>query len=179
MFTKIFNIRVRRTWIPLGLVTAVLLLLSGNFTGCEPENWMLSIECKDCYGYEPDSAKLIVNLTPEVEFSNACTKSGVFKSWEAKATAGDANAAALVKRYKTRPAIELYDIRKDPLEMNNIAGNPENAEIIRELRDRLYAWMQDCGDKGAQTEMEALEHQGRNRNKKDDAKKKGKKKAAH
>ena len=119
--------------------------------------------------------KLIVNLSPEAEFKNACTQSNVFKSWEAKAAAGDANAAKLVKRYKHRPAIELYDIRKDPLEMDNIADNPENAPIIKELRAKLDAWMLGQGDKGAQTEMEALNHQGRNRKKKGNAKKKGKK----
>ena len=80
--------------------------------------------------------------------------------------AGDANAAELVKRYRVRPAIELYDISKDPLEMNNIAENPENAPVIKELRAKLDAWMLAQGDKGAQTEMEALEHQGRNRKKK-------------
>ena len=120
--------------------------------------------------------KLIVNLSPEEEFRNACTQSREFQSWESKAAAGDKNAAELVKRYKHRPAIELYDIRKDPLEMNNIAGNPENAPVIRELREKLEAWMKECGDRGQQTEMEALEHQGKNRQKKTEPKKKGKKK---
>ncbi|MDD2598320.1 MAG: sulfatase [Kiritimatiellae bacterium] len=109
--------------------------------------------------------KLIVNLTPEVEFKNACTQSAEFKSWEDKAAAGDANAAELVQRYRFRPAIELYDIVKDPLEMRNIADNPEHAPVIKELQAQLDAWMLAQGDKGAQTEMEALEHQTRSRKK--------------
>ena len=67
MFIKISNIEVRGSWIPLTVVTAILLLLSGNFMGCEPEDWILSVDCNDCYGYEPDSASLIVYLTINAE----------------------------------------------------------------------------------------------------------------
>ena len=42
--------------------------------------------------------------------------------------------------------------------MNNIASNPKYADIKKELRDKLYQWMDQQGDKGQQTEMEALEH---------------------
>ena len=115
--------------------------------------------------------KLIVNLSPEIEFRNACTQSAVFKSWETKAAAGDQDAATKVKRYKIRPAIELYDICKDPYEMINIAGNPENAPIIKELQSKLDAWMLDQGDRGKQTELEAKEHQGRRSHKKGGKKK--------
>jgi len=110
--------------------------------------------------------KLIVNLSPEIEFRNVCTQSAVFKSWEAKAAADDLDAATKVKRYKIRPAIELYDIIKDPFEMTNIAGNPENAPIIQELQSKLDAWMLDQGDRGKQTELEAKEHQGCHNHKK-------------
>ena len=49
------------------LAAALLVLVSGKFTACEPENWMLSIDCEDCYGYAPDSANLIINLTINAE----------------------------------------------------------------------------------------------------------------
>lgn len=42
---------------------ALLLVFSLKFTACEPEDWMLTVDCADCYGYKPDSANLIVNLT--------------------------------------------------------------------------------------------------------------------
>jgi hypothetical protein len=45
------------------LVTAALLLLSGHFVGCEPENWILNPDCNECFGFQPDTAKLIVYLT--------------------------------------------------------------------------------------------------------------------
>lgn len=109
--------------------------------------------------------KLIVNLTPEVEFSNICQQGAEFKSWEAKAAGGDTDAAAKVARYKRRPGIELYDIVNDPLEMNNMANTPESAPVIKALHAKLDAWMGNQGDLGQATEMEANEHQHRGKEK--------------
>ncbi len=63
MVIKTFNIKSRGALIPVYIVTALLLLLSGNFMGCEPEDWIFKVNCNDCYGYQPDSANLIVYLT--------------------------------------------------------------------------------------------------------------------
>jgi N-sulfoglucosamine sulfohydrolase len=112
--------------------------------------------------------KLIWNFTPEVEFKNACTSSKEFESWEAKGAKGDKKAQGLVKRYKFRPEIELYDITKDPEELSNLANDPEYAEVRRELRAKLEKWMNHCGDKGQATELKAKEHQGRGAAKKSD-----------
>ena len=110
--------------------------------------------------------KLIVNLTPEVEFRNIQMKSPSFQSWEKRAAKGDQRAAYLVNRYKNRPAIELYDVVKDPLELKNIAAEGRNMEIISQLRAKLDAWMKEQGDQGQQTELEALERQNVRRKKK-------------
>lgn len=48
----------------------------------------------------------------------------------------------------TRPPEELYDVKKDPYETENLAGDPAHAETLRELRQTLYGWMletRDCG----------------------------------
>ncbi|MCP4456393.1 MAG: sulfatase atsG, partial [Planctomycetes bacterium] len=67
--------------------------------------------------------KYIWNFTPETVFTNACTKSDIFKSWQARAET-DEWAATLVQRYQHRPEVELYHIQKDPLEMQNLADDP-------------------------------------------------------
>lgn len=109
--------------------------------------------------------KLIRNLNHENEFQNALTRSEVFKSMEDKAASGDKTAQRLVRAYKIRPAIELYDVKNDPLEMNNLAGNPEYAHVIERLSRELADWMDSQGDAGVATEMRAMERLGKTINK--------------
>ena len=111
--------------------------------------------------------KYIWNFTPEVEFRNACTESGIFQSWQAKA-ANDPDAAEKVRRYQHRAGEELYDVANDPYEWNNLANDPRYAEVKQELRAQLRQWMKAMGDKGQQTELEAREHQGAARKTKSD-----------
>lgn len=41
---------------------------------------------------------------------------------------------------------ELYNLREDPYEMHNLAGNDSAQPKRRELRERLAAWMNETGD---------------------------------
>ncbi|HEY1065965.1 MAG TPA: sulfatase [Pirellulales bacterium] len=41
----------------------------------------------------------------------------------------------------TRPMFELYDLEKDPAELTNLAGQPEVAEVEKELKFKLQEWM--------------------------------------
>lgn len=109
--------------------------------------------------------KYIWNFTPEVEFHNVCVTSAIFRSWRRKA-ADDPDAAEKVRRYQNRPGEELYDITKDPYEQNNLADDSAYAAVKGDLRRRLLEWMEANGDKGQQTELEAKEHQGARRNRK-------------
>ena len=40
-----------------------------------------------------------------------------------------------------RPMFDLYDLEKDPDELNNLAGNVEYAKIEEELKEALQVWM--------------------------------------
>ena len=40
-----------------------------------------------------------------------------------------------------RPMFELYDLENDPQEFNNLAGNPEYAEIEKQLKEEMQRWM--------------------------------------
>jgi len=45
-----------------------------------------------------------------------------------------------------RPPMELYDLEVDPVERNNLAGQPAAATIEGELRAQLLRWMRETGD---------------------------------
>lgn len=49
----------------------------------------------------------------------------------------------------TRPEEELYDLREDPHEMNNLAADPAYAEALQTMRAALDAWIEESGDRGA------------------------------
>lgn len=46
----------------------------------------------------------------------------------------------------SRHFVQLYDIREDPYELNDIAFAPENAGIVADLSERLLAWMEAVED---------------------------------
>jgi len=45
-----------------------------------------------------------------------------------------------------RPIAELYDLRADPHERNNLAQSPKYADLVAELSDKLWAWMESVND---------------------------------
>lgn len=45
-----------------------------------------------------------------------------------------------------RPAEELYDLKNDPWQMNNIADNPEYHTIKKDLSERLNQYLESTGD---------------------------------
>jgi len=48
----------------------------------------------------------------------------------------------------SRPVEELYDLEKDPFEINNLAGQPAHQQQLKEMRSTLYAWMDQINDPG-------------------------------
>ena len=47
-----------------------------------------------------------------------------------------------------KPPEELYDIRKDPFEINNLASDPKYSSRISSMRKILDEWIETTGDKG-------------------------------
>lgn len=54
------------------------------------------------------------------------------------------------------PAEELYDLEKDPFETNNLAGQPDFAQSLREMQDKLSEWHRAVKDHGMEEDNEAL-----------------------
>lgn len=62
-----------------------------------------------------------------------------------------------------RPAEELYDLKKDAAELDNVADSPAYAEAKGRLRDRLDAWMADTADpraKGGRADFDVYPYVG-------------------
>ena len=49
-----------------------------------------------------------------------------------------------MKRYRERPAEELYDLEADPFELNNLAA--DNSKQLDAMSRGLDAWMSSTGD---------------------------------
>ncbi|MFP6694210.1 MAG: sulfatase, partial [Pirellulales bacterium] len=48
--------------------------------------------------------------------------------------------------YGKRPREELFDLKKDPHQMRNLAAVPAYASTVAELRKRLLAELRETGD---------------------------------
>src|SRR5262249_4448240 len=112
--------------------------------------------------------KYIRNLAPAGEHHTHVDKGAnpeadgrtYWDSWVAKAKT-DPGAAALVRRYHTRPAEELYDLAADPHELKDLAADPAHADTLKALRADLDAWMKGQGDEGLTTERALPDPRGK------------------
>jgi len=58
--------------------------------------------------------------------------------------------AVITRRYKyvydPEDIAELYDLERDPLEMENLAQDPGYASVVREMHEQCREWAKRCGD---------------------------------
>ena len=66
-------------------------------------------------------------------------------SWVAKVNKSK-QEQELVHKLHNREEIELYDLQKDPFEMENLAGDPKYQKIQRKLKNALLAKLKTLGD---------------------------------
>ena len=120
------------------------------------------------YGYrEPypsrsvrdDRYKLIRNLASDNEFSiHGIHNHAVYASWQ-EDSADNPELAEQIKWLSHRPPVELYDLRQDIFEKNNLAGHPQYVHIENRLGKALDLWMLEQGDLGIETELKAKSRQ--------------------
>jgi N-sulfoglucosamine sulfohydrolase len=113
--------------------------------------------------------KYIRNLAADNEYAiNGIHRGKLIESWREDATS-DPTLARRIEWLSRRPAEELYDLEVDPLETKNLAGEPGLADSQRRLSAALDGWMEQQGDRGLATELEAHDHQTDKRRAKDAA----------
>lgn len=95
--------------------------------------------------------KYILNLeshqTYTTHITNANAEDGkkYWDSWVTKAKT-DAKTAEIVHNYQHRPVEELYDLEKDPYELNNIAAVPGNKAQVLGYRKQMLQWLENQND---------------------------------
>jgi type II secretory pathway component GspD/PulD (secretin) len=103
-----------------------------------------------------------------------------WREWLEKAKT-DSEAQMKTNRLLISPEFELYDLKNDPWEMNNLATNPEYAQVVKQMHEKLKADMKEMNDefssidpKDAKKARKAKQkEQGQDPKKKKSSKKKG------
>lgn len=104
--------------------------------------------------------KYIRNFQPElpyaqrIDYMEEMPTMRVWREWQA-----DGRLSGPQKLFfaKTKPREELYDLDADPHEVRNLAGVPEHAAKLGELRGVLDAWMAETKDLGGVPETELIQ----------------------
>jgi N-sulfoglucosamine sulfohydrolase len=90
--------------------------------------------------------KLIWNLAHQLPYPFA-SDLYASKSWQGALTRRlPTFGPRTLSAYVQRPAFELYDLERDPLESTNLAGDPEHAALLADLKARLKAFQARTGD---------------------------------
>ncbi len=92
--------------------------------------------------------KLIFNAAPHFPYRPAwdLEDSPTWASIQLEARGGRLARRHLQLLNPTRPLLELYDLREDPGEFNNLAESPAHREVLTDLLARLSNWMHDTYD---------------------------------
>jgi N-sulfoglucosamine sulfohydrolase len=108
----------------------------------KPERWPLGdpyrLDGKDEPTFDEVAKTTFVTLPDD--------DAGPTKAWFVGARKSPEWSALFDKFYGRRPMFELYDLRKDPDEMNNVAEDPSYAAVRKEMTDRLFTILRETGD---------------------------------
>lgn len=90
--------------------------------------------------------KLIWNIAHGLPFPFASDLYGS-KTWQSVLSRGDTQyGPRAVDAILNRPAFELYDLKADPNEVNNLAGDPAHAQLLADLKSKLKSFQERTRD---------------------------------
>ncbi|MBM3825270.1 MAG: sulfatase [Verrucomicrobia bacterium] len=108
----------------------------------KPERWPLGNPYRLDGTDEPTFAELAQTTFVTLPDDDA----GPTKAWFVGARKSPEWAALFEKFYGRRPMFELYDLKADPHEMNNVAEDPAYAAVRKEMTERLFTILRETGD---------------------------------
>jgi N-sulfoglucosamine sulfohydrolase len=95
---------------------------------------------------------------PYMQFINYMDEMPIMREWRRLAFEGRLNATQMLFMSRTKPKEELYDLEKDPFEINNLASaeSVEIQKIRKEMAAALDKWIIDTKDLGEVPERELI-----------------------
>ncbi|MQY77664.1 MAG: sulfatase-like hydrolase/transferase, partial [Bacteroidetes bacterium] len=101
----------------------------------------------------------IRNFRLDIPYSKSITYSDLMPSmqeWRRLNAEGKLKGPAKLF-FEPRQPEELYDLKADPHEINNLAKDPEYKDVLEKMRNVLDQWMKETGDLGLIPEKEIME----------------------
>jgi arylsulfatase A-like enzyme len=72
------------------------------------------------------------------------------RDWGEKGKLNDLQQKLLLSPRRAKE--ELYDLKNDPWELNNLADDPNHAKTLQKMRKALNQWIRETGDLGQNVE---------------------------
>jgi uncharacterized sulfatase len=94
---------------------------------------------------------------PYQQYMNTAEKGGIMRELHRCAEEGSLPLGAAWFAAEQKPVEEMYDLKRDPHEVNNLADKPEYRPILERLREAHERWMRDTKDLGLIPEPELVE----------------------
>ena len=102
----------------------------------------------------------IRNFSPELPYAGHIiyrNQSAIMQEWfKLQAESALQGPPALWMR-NSRPAEELFDVQRDPHQIENIAGDPAHRDTLEKMRGAVTDWMRRIGDQGLINEAEMIQ----------------------
>lgn len=93
---------------------------------------------------------------PYMQYVNYMDEMPIMRDWRRLAFEGTLNKTQMLFMSRTKPKEELYDLDKDPHEINNLADAPDHQATLKEMRAALDKWIVDTKDLGEVPEKELI-----------------------
>lgn len=102
---------------------------------------------------------------PYYQYMNTPEKGALMREIRRIETSGDVPETVALFTADSKPREELYDTKADPHGVNNLAGDPQYADVLKRMRQAHLAWVTETRDLGLipEGELTRLEQQYGNR----------------
>ena len=102
----------------------------------------------------------IRNFSPELPYAGHIiyrNQSAIMQEWLRMQAAGELAGPSALWMRTSRPPEELYDVRRDPHQIANLAGESAHRATLERMRSAVADWMTRVGDQGLINEAEMIQ----------------------